>query len=84
MDIQMPEMDGITATRLIRALPGPVAAIPILAMTANVMQEQQAEYVEAGLDGVVAKPIDPRQLGAAIRAARARRQDAALLPESAA
>ena len=68
MDIQMPEMDGLAATLAIRALAGPLAAIPILAMTANVMAEQQDEYRQAGMNGVVSKPIDPRLLAAAIQA----------------
>ena len=69
MDIQMPEMDGVTATLAIRALSGPVARIPILAMTANVMSEQTHHYRSAGMDGVIAKPIHPAELGAAIRQA---------------
>ena len=68
LDIQMPEMDGVAATRAVRALAGPVGAIPILAMTANVMAEQQDQYLEAGMNGVVSKPIDPRRLALAIRA----------------
>ena len=68
MDIQMPEMDGLAATLAIRALPAAVADIPILAMTANVMAEQQDEYLQAGMNGVVSKPIDPRRLAAAILA----------------
>ena len=68
MDIQMPEMDGLAATLAIRALAGPLAALPILAMTANVMAEQQDEYRQAGMNGVVSKPIDPRLLAAAIQA----------------
>jgi signal transduction histidine kinase/FixJ family two-component response regulator len=67
MDIQMPEMDGVAATRAIRALDGPLGAIPILAMTANVMAEQQDQYLEAGMNGVVSKPIDPRRLALAIQ-----------------
>ena len=67
MDIQMPEMDGVAATLGIRALAGPVARIPILAMTANVMSEQTRHYRSAGMDGVVAKPIHPAELAAAIR-----------------
>ena len=71
LDIQMPEMDGVAATRAIRAiraLAGPVGAIPILAMTANVMAEQQDQYLQAGMNGVVSKQIDPRRLALAIRA----------------
>jgi len=71
MDIQMTEMDGLAATRAIRALPGAAAATPILAMTANVMPEQRAQYLAAGMAGVVTKPIDPDQLDAAIREAGA-------------
>ena len=68
LDIQMPEMDGVAATRAVRALAGPVGTIPILAMTANVMAEQQDQYLQAGMNGVVSKQIDPRRLALAIRA----------------
>ncbi|MES2343314.1 MAG: ATP-binding protein [Pseudomonadota bacterium] len=57
MDVQMPNMDGIEATRAIRALPGPVARTPIIGLTANVMTHQQGGYRAAGMNGVVAKPI---------------------------
>jgi PAS domain S-box-containing protein len=66
MDIQMPVMDGVEATRRIRALPGAKAAIPIVATTANVMPEQLATYRGCGIDGVVAKPISPNALLAEI------------------
>jgi signal transduction histidine kinase/CheY-like chemotaxis protein len=59
MDIQMPVMDGVAATRAIRAaeLATGRAHTPILALTANAMAHQQAEYRLAGLDGLIAKPI---------------------------
>ncbi|MDZ4372307.1 MAG: ATP-binding protein [Phenylobacterium sp.] len=57
MDIQMPHMCGIEATRAIRGLPGPEARTPILALTANAMLHQRAEYLASGMDGMVAKPI---------------------------
>ena len=62
MDIQMPVMDGVEATRRIRALPRPKGATPIVATTANVMPEQIASYRASGIDGVVAKPISPAAL----------------------
>jgi CheY-like chemotaxis protein len=58
----MPVMDGVEATRRIRALPGPKGATPIVATTANVMPEQIASYRASGIDGVVAKPISPAAL----------------------
>ena len=59
MDIQMPEMDGYTATRAIRALPDAAKArIPIIAMTANAFQEDVQMAVEAGMSGHIAKPLD--------------------------
>ena len=58
MDVQMPEMDGVEATRRIRALTSPVAQTPIIALTANVMAHQRTTYRAAGMDGVVAKPVD--------------------------
>jgi PAS domain S-box-containing protein len=57
MDIQMPHMDGIEATRGIRGLDGPASRVPILGLTANVMVHQRATYIAAGMNGVVAKPI---------------------------
>jgi len=68
MDINMPEMDGLEATRLIRALPSAVAEIPIIALTADVMSHQHKAYARAGMDGVVAKPFSPAQLLGAIGA----------------
>ena len=70
----MPVLDGVAACRAIRALPGAVAAIPILAMTANVMREPLAGDQRAGLDDVVAKPVDPAALDAAITRAMVGRE----------
>jgi signal transduction histidine kinase len=62
MDVQMPRMDGMEATRHIRALGGPVAETPIIALTANVLAHQRDTYLAAGMNGVVAKPISPADL----------------------
>jgi PAS domain S-box-containing protein len=62
MDIQMPGVDGPEATRRIRAMPAPAAQTPIIALTANVLAHQRQEYLDAGMDGVVAKPISPAAL----------------------
>ena len=67
MDIKMPVMDGVEATRLIRNLPGPVAQVPILALTANADPRDAAEYLAAGMNGVAQKPIQPDALLNAIR-----------------
>jgi PAS domain S-box-containing protein len=66
MDIQMPGVDGLEATRRIRALPGHAAQIPIIALTANAMSHQRRSYLAAGMDGVVSKPISPSALLAEI------------------
>ena len=59
MDIQMPVMNGLEATREIRKLENPYAAgIPIIAMTADAFSENVAECLEAGMNGHIAKPID--------------------------
>jgi signal transduction histidine kinase/ActR/RegA family two-component response regulator len=71
MDIQMPEMDGLTSTRMIRAAEAASgrARTPIIAVSANAMSHQVAEYLAAGMDGHVAKPIELVKLHAAIEAA---------------
>jgi CheY-like chemotaxis protein len=68
MDVQMPEMDGPTATRLIRAREGHTgrARTPIVALTANAMTHQIADYVAAGMDDHVAKPIEASRLFSAL------------------
>jgi signal transduction histidine kinase/CheY-like chemotaxis protein len=57
MDVHMPDMDGLAATRAIRAMAGPKARVPILALSADAMPEQIARCLAAGMDGHVAKPI---------------------------
>ncbi len=62
MDVQMPIMDGLEATRRIRALPGPISRIPIIAVTANALQGDRETYLKTGMDDFVPKPIDPSAL----------------------
>ena len=58
MDIQMPKMDGYTATREIRTLNDPKCVnIPIIAMTANAFEEDRKRAIKAGMNGHIAKPI---------------------------
>jgi signal transduction histidine kinase/DNA-binding response OmpR family regulator/HPt (histidine-containing phosphotransfer) domain-containing protein len=57
MDAQMPELDGVGATREIRALPEPKRSVPIIAMTANAMMGAEREYLDAGMDDYVSKPV---------------------------
>ena len=61
MDMQMPEMDGLHATRAIRLLPEG-AHLPIIAMTAAAMDEDKQACLAAGMDAHVSKPIDPKEL----------------------
>ena len=71
MDIQMPVMDGIAATRAIRAMErsGGRARTPIIALSANAMTHQVKEYLDAGMDMHVAKPIQLAKLQQALEAA---------------
>ena len=64
MDIQMPEMNGLDATRAIRAQEAADGSgpIPILALSANVMTHQLEEYTAVGMQGHLAKPIDAGRL----------------------
>jgi len=68
MDIRMPVMSGVEATQRIRSLPGPVSKPPIIAMTANALVGDREEYLAAGMNDYVAKPIDLNILLAKIRA----------------
>jgi two-component system sensor histidine kinase/response regulator len=67
MDVQMPEMDGLEATRRIRkAERGGARCVPIIALTANAMRGDDATCLDAGMDAYLAKPIDPEALEATL------------------
>ncbi len=66
MDVHMPVMDGYAATRAIRALPGPVSATPVIALTAAAMEEDRRACLAAGMDDFITKPLDPEQLATMI------------------
>jgi two-component system sensor histidine kinase/response regulator len=65
MDLQMPVMDGLAATRAIRALPG-FGMLPIVAMTANVMATDRVRCLEAGMNDHLPKPVEPDALRATL------------------
>ena len=68
MDVQMPVMDGCTATRRIRALKDPArAAVPIVAMTANVFEEERKRAFDCGMNGFLSKPIVIEELVDALK-----------------
>ena len=67
MDIQMPNMNGYDATRVIRRLQNPEkSGIPIVAMTANAFDEDRKKAFASGMDGFIAKPVDISQLVATL------------------
>ena len=65
MDIQMPVLDGLEATREIRRLPG-LGAVPIVAMTANAFEDDRRACLAAGMNDHLAKPVDPERLYATV------------------
>lgn len=76
MDILMPRMDGMSATRAIRALPGPVSEVPIVAVTTAAAPGEVLRYLSCGMNDVVAKPIERGRLAAAMADALAAREAA--------
>jgi signal transduction histidine kinase/ActR/RegA family two-component response regulator len=68
MDMQMPGMDGIAATRLIRELPAPRNRIPIIALTADAMTGAEQYYIESGMDDYISKPLRANVLQAKLEA----------------
>lgn len=76
MDMQMPKMDGIEATRAIRLLPGHQAT-PILALTANAFASECERCLNAGMDGFITKPVDPAGLSRILLKYLSRPQDSA-------
>lgn len=66
MDVHMPVMGGVQATRIIRSLGGEFATLPIIALSANVLPAQVADYRRAGMNAHLAKPINPREMLATI------------------
>jgi len=66
MDMQMPVMDGLSATRAIRQLPEGLR-LPIVAMTANAMEKDRQDCLEAGMNDFITKPMDPARLAAVVQ-----------------
>jgi CheY-like chemotaxis protein len=62
MDVQMPVMDGVQATRRIRALPPPHNAVPVIALTADALSDAAQRYRAAGMDAYLSKPLSPATL----------------------
>jgi len=69
MDIFMPRMDGMSATRAIRALPAPISAVPIIAVTPAAAPGEVLRYLACGMTDVVPKPVVPSRLAEALSAA---------------
>jgi CheY-like chemotaxis protein/HPt (histidine-containing phosphotransfer) domain-containing protein len=62
MDVQMPGLDGMEAVRQIRAMAAPKCSVPIIALTADAMAGAREQYLAAGMDDYLSKPIQPREL----------------------
>jgi signal transduction histidine kinase/CheY-like chemotaxis protein/HPt (histidine-containing phosphotransfer) domain-containing protein len=76
MDVHMPELDGLDAARAIRRLPSAAARTPIIALSASALPDETRACLAAGMDGYLAKPVDPVALAQAL-AGRARTTDVA-------
>jgi len=76
MDVQMPHLDGLEATRLIRKTEGPRSRVPIVFVTASAMAGDEERFLAAGGDGYVSKPVAPDVLRAVLATALARRRTA--------
>ena len=77
MDVHMPVMDGLTSTRAIRALPQPDRReIPIVAVTANAVAEDQARFLDAGFSSILIKPVRIQALRTALDRYRGQRSNA--------
>jgi CheY-like chemotaxis protein len=66
MDMQMPELDGVSAARKIRQSRGPMREVPIIALTGNALVGQRESCLAAGMNDYLSKPFEPEQLYAAI------------------
>lgn len=67
MDVQMPRMDGIEATKMIRSMPGSCSKVPIIALTASVLREDALMCQSAGMDDFISKPINERVITEALK-----------------
>jgi CheY-like chemotaxis protein len=67
MDIMMPELDGVETTKRIRKMGGEAGRVPIVALTAHAMKGDREDYLAAGMDGYVSKPIRGRRLFGALK-----------------
>ena len=66
LDIRMPKMDGVQAVQRIRSMKNEKGSVPVVALTANTGQDQEAVYMQQGMSAIVGKPIDPRVLASTV------------------
>lgn len=67
LDMNMPDMDGIETFLALRKLPHPVGHVPVIAMTANTLSDHRKQYIDAGINGYLAKPVTPDVAAAEIQ-----------------